>query len=250
MVAEVSQKLIALINLGKLDSTLARIAAEKKQSESALTERFVQLEGLRKELQNKRQVVELERDKYDKEENRLKDESQKLVDRRKALSTFSNYKVQQSAQKEIEASAKQLSAQEEKLLTTLEEVEKLETEFQTLSEQASKAEEEYVAFEEDVRAKIATLEERYQEKSANRSQVASQVKPDALVHYERIRERYPMDPVVAIQNGACSGCFVQVAAQQQVQVARAVETVLCRGCARILYLPEQLGAGDASEATS
>lgn len=241
MVAEVSQNLIALINLGKLDSTLSRIKAEIKQTKDSMSERFVALEKLRKDLAGKKLDYQEEQAKYNREENRLRDESQKLVDRRKALSSFSNYKVQQSAQKEIETAAKQLSAQEEKLLSTLEELELLEKQVSEATAELEQSEKEFREHEEDSTGKLATLEDRLQEKSASRDEIAARVKPDSLAYYQRIRERYPMDPVVAVQDGACRGCFVQVNAQQQVQIARGETTVTCRGCSRILYLPEQLG---------
>lgn len=247
MSGNLSKLLPVLIKLSEVDTSLARILAQHKQLEQKKEEEAANANRIKREFEDKNLETEKRRAKYQEEENRISEENQKLVERRKVLSSFSNYKVQQSAQKEIELAAKQLAAQEEKLIVTLEEIENLEKEVAQLKESKESAEKQLKELFESAEGEIEALLARAKEKEEERQQLAASIDPANLNVYERIRNRH-IDPLVPIQDGKCGGCFMQISAQMQVQISRADTLVKCRGCGRVLFLDEVKSDKDSSSA--
>lgn len=236
-----SPVLSQLIQLSELDSSIARLFARQRQIEEERRLQEEEYQQLQRVHDDQALELQRKRKRYEDEEHRIQDENSKLVERRKVLSSFSNYKVQQSAQKEIEASAKQLAAQEERLIETLEEIEVLETALNTAKEGLSLAKEKRKAFTENADEECSAIIERSAEKEAQRAKIAQRVDTSHLALYDLIRKRHAVDPLVGIQQGKCGGCYMQVAPQMMVQVSRGKDLVKCRGCGRILYLQEEGG---------
>ncbi|MCI5064781.1 hypothetical protein MRY87_03545 [bacterium] len=235
----VSQVLPLLVQLSEIDSALARLLAKRKQLEEQVEQSQQQLHSLQRDHEAKKGGLEQRRAKIREEERRIAEENEKLVERRKALSTFSNYKVQQSAQKEVEQAAKQLAGQEERVLVSMEELEALEKEVAELETAVEKAAAENQELLDSAEGEIDSLLERAKEKEGQRTEIASQIDSGNLATYDRIRNRHPVDPLVAVQDGKCGGCYMQVGAQMLVQVSRAASLVKCRGCSRVLFLPTE-----------
>jgi predicted nucleic acid-binding Zn-ribbon protein len=234
----ISKVLPSLIRLSELDSALARLLAKHKQIEKEKEEAQVTAGELQRRYEDVKIELDKKRSRYREEETRIKEENEKLVERRKVLSTFSNYKVQQSAQKEIELSAKQLSNQEEKMLTVLEEVEELEKQLATIQEEKEKSDSDLKELLDSAEGEIESLLERSKEKEAERQEILAEIPSNQVQVYEGIRRRHAVDPLVELKNGRCGGCSMQIAPQMMVQVSRGETLVKCRGCGRVLFLRE------------
>lgn len=225
----------SLVELSKVDSALARNMAEKKKFENELSALRTKITVCEKELQQKSKIHQDKKTLYVREEKMIKEEGEKLVSRRKALSTLGNYKLQQAAEREIEHAAHQVSAREEGLIALLDELEKL-------NQNAKGAEDNLNAIKTDLEKKtkeaqeaFTVLEEQGAKHLARREELAKAVEAAILNGYQRIKERFPTDAVVPITNGTCPGCFMQVAPQLTVQILKGDALVKCRGCGRILY---------------
>ena len=175
-----------LHSLGEVDASLARIRAEVKALDQEIEEKGTALEQKKSGKSELESLVKGRKAKYELEEERLKEESQKLVHRRKALSTFNDYKTQQSAQKEIEQAAKQLSQQEEKLLSSLDGAEEEEQQLKTLTEEVEKLDGEYTKILADSEESLSALREQEQEKLEKRKGLVAEVPPKELTRYQRI----------------------------------------------------------------
>lgn len=238
---EASSPLVGLVKLSRIDASLARITAERRKLEEQLAEKVSNLKKLKEKLEDRQLSFRDRQTKYQREEKRLKEEEQKLIDRRKALASFSNYKLQQAAEKEIEQSSKQLSMQETTLLQSLEGIEQQEQELLVLQADYEKLQKECADFDEEVKGTFSNLEERAEDKQSAREKVLPLVNQAFLTQYKRVSSRYALDPVVAVENQRiCSGCFIQVPPQMIVQIAKGADLVNCRGCGRILYLVEEI----------
>ncbi|MCB0334609.1 MAG: hypothetical protein KDD55_13985, partial [Bdellovibrionales bacterium] len=225
-----------LIELSDVDTSLARIFARRKELETQLADKLIDIQHIDKNYEEKSILASHERETFRREEKRLKEENEKLIGRRKALDSFSDYKSQQAAQKEIEQTSRQLGAQEEKLVATLDSLDALEAEVAALKESLDTTKAEYEKFEEDAKGELVTLEERGAEKQSARDSIAQNVGSRDLITYDRIKNRFPMDPVVALEGQACGGCHMELGPQVMVQVIRAESLVKCRGCGRFLYM--------------
>lgn len=233
---ESQNSLRKLIEIGELDSVLSRITAERRQIEEKLKGKKQALTKAHKALQEKKGEAELKTSSLRKEEKRLKDEQSKLVERRKALSSFSNYKLQQAAEREIEGVSKQLSAQESTIVASMDSVEKLNQELTALQEGYDGLSKEFDEFEKESTETLSTLEERFADKSKMRDELFGDIDTEILRVYKRTQQRYPSDPLVPVKNNSCSGCFMQLPPQNYNELLAGQKLVQCRGCGRILFL--------------
>lgn len=238
--SESSQNLLSkLIVISKVDASLARINAEHSQLETELADRILAAKALRSDYEARKAELDKQRSGYDREEKRLRDEQQKLVDRRKGLLSFTDYKVAQAAQKEIEHASKQLGLHEEKLLATLDQIDSMASEVNEIEETLSKMEGDLNTFEEEARGTMETLLGRRDEREQERKELAQGIESRPLTLYEGSLRRFPTDPVVAIgKDYLCQGCFMQVGPQMLLRISRGEELIKCPGCGRILFIDE------------
>jgi predicted nucleic acid-binding Zn-ribbon protein len=224
------------LNLNRKDSVLATLRARRTRIEREFNEKVTEARELERVM---RRTIgaheELER-KIRAEERAVAEESQRLVDRRKALSSFTNYKVVQSAEREIEGSARELRLREEGLLKGMEDLE-VSARGRRASEEAFSAAKKMLEGLATVgRETIASIDAEIAIVDRDRAAVFNTLPEDARREYEKVVRKYPGDPVSEIEGGVCSGCRMSVGPQAILSVRRGSIT-RCAGCSRILYAP-------------
>lgn len=238
MTVESKSLLKNLIELSKIDVSLARNTAQKKKVESEVLALHA---SMQKEEAEKAKKVKLHDEKkahYQKEEKRLRGERDKLVERRKALTTLNNYKLQEAAEKEIEHVSRQISVQEESILNVLEEVEVLAKQIAAHDTSLSEQKTKYSKLISEAKKELAALEKRAKEISTERQILANNVDSRNLSTYDRIREKFVMDPLAEVEKNLCKACNMQIGAQTLFLIGKGDSLVRCPGCARILFVSE------------
>lgn len=94
----------------------------------------------------------------------------------------------------------------------------------------AKAKTERERIRKQVDAKTKNLEALKKE----RQKIAAKVSEDSLETYERVRRRWPINPVVPVRNRSCTGCQWQILPQKMVELHTADHLALCDNCGRIL----------------
>jgi uncharacterized protein len=233
--------LALLVQIAKIDSNLALIAAEEKKCRAAIDARALALSKIKNEIQREQIIVKDKKARYQKEEKHLRDEQSRLIDRRKALESFPSLKLQQAAQKEIENTNRDLSTREEALLGELDELETLEKQLhERVTFEAQEISEIESATKEFLEMKTG-FDERRKRQNEQRAELTAQVDPASMTSYDRVHDKYMMDPVVPLQGKNCSGCFMQLGPQVFVTLNKGDALVRCPGCSRIVYLAEVSG---------
>lgn len=235
--AETAGPLPSIVELAKIDVAIARITAQKKNLQTEIQKRSETLKAIEAKHISKKKLCEEKKIRYEREEKLIRGEREKLSDRRRALVSLSSYKLQQAAEREVEYASKQLSAHEDAILNLLKEAEILEKEFTELHASYEGLTTEYAAFEPEAKASLEDLDKQLVDLTAERQVAAKNVpNPQALQMYNRSKERYPLDPVVAVhKNAQCAGCHMKLGPQVLVSVSRG-EIVRCPGCARVMVL--------------
>lgn len=225
-----------IIELSKIDAALARIGADRKKKETDINQKKEKLAKGSAEGDLRGKKIAERREKFRREEKSIKEERERLTDRRKALASLNNYKVQQAAEREIEAANKTISLREDALLKVMGELDGYEkehlaymTDIEKLKASLDAAVKEHATWSEDNTP-------REKELTAQRGVVAAKAVPDALRLYERVRGKFPTDAVVPVTNNACPGCFIGVGPQIIVQISRGEALQKCQSCGRILYI--------------
>lgn len=234
-----------LIQIGKLDATLAKILVEKNLAIKKYTDVDSELNKRAVVLSEKSKLLKAKQDKYQNEEKNIKDERQKLVDRRKAIYSFNDYKVQQTAQKEIEFASKQLDAREEHLIPVLEEIEILKKDYDNVLNDCKALKQTLNELQKNKNEIEIVFKKREEENLQKKDELVKHVSRENLQEYNKAKNRNPMDPVVSItKDSLCSGCSMKLGSQVLVEVARETSVVHCPGCNRILYLEKDSSDND------
>ena len=226
-----------IIQLSKLDVQIATLSAQKKKLETDLASRKQVIAGHETKKAAREKVLTEKKTLCSKEEKSVKAERDRINERRTALNTLNNYKLQQAAEREIDFVAKQIGQREDLLLGLMREIEALEKDVGDMSGVIQGLQDEYSALEKESLETIKSLDEQLgglnKERAEHATGLAGQT---VLLAYNRIRDRFPSNPVVEVLNkDSCSGCFMKLGPQVVVQVSRQ-DVVKCPGCGRILRL--------------
>ncbi len=228
--------LTTLAEISSLDGKIASVNAERKKIEQDLEKKRKTIKEYNSSLEKAGVVLEERRKAYNKEEKRIKEERDKLVSRRSALATFNNYKLQQAAQREVENAEKELSSQEEVLLGSLDIIEQIEKKISEIEKVRDSETQKFNKENLEYVEHVSVLEDRIASYSEEKQSLVEKVNPAYMDIYNRVHEKYVVDPVVAVENNSCTGCFVQVSPQLIVEISRANSICKCSGCGRILYI--------------
>lgn len=230
--------LAALARLGQTDALLFGVTSEAKRLEQELETRSREVERQEKTAHDREALSASRRAQYQKEEKKINEEREKLSLRRKALTTLSSYKLQQAASKEIALAEEGLGTQEGTIITLLDDAEKIGAEAAEAREKAKSSKAAWESWAIEARGTLETLYRRAEEYRMEREGQVPGIPANILVHYDRIRTKFPSNPVVAVANHSCTACFMAVGPQLVLQIRRGAALVRCPGCARILTVDE------------
>lgn len=226
-----------VIDLSKIDVQIANLSAQKKKLESDVVARKTVITGHESKKAARVKILAEKSALCSKEEKSVKQERERINERRAALNTLNNYKLQQAAEREIDFVAKQIGQREDLLLGLMREIENLEKEIKDMDGVIQGLMGELAALEKESTETITTLNAQLDELNRARGEKAGLLAGNpVLAVYNRIRDRFPSNPVVDVLNrDSCAGCFMKLGPQVTVQVSRG-DVVKCPGCGRILRL--------------
>lgn len=226
-----------IIQMSKLDVQIASLSAQKKKLEGDLAARNQVISAHQTKRAGRAKVLGEKRTLCSREEKAVKGERDRINERRTALNTLNNYKLQQAAEREIDYVAKQIGQREDLLLGLMREIELLEKEVSEIDSVIQGLADELGALQKESSETIRSLDEQLSALNKERGEFAAQLTGQSiLLAYNRIRDRFPSNPVVEVMNrDSCAGCFMKLGPQVVVQVSRQ-DVVKCPGCGRILRL--------------
>jgi predicted nucleic acid-binding Zn-ribbon protein len=208
-------------NKARYPLELERLQGQLKAQEEKQAEEKQRIE----ELEKKRVLMEGE---LDLGNERIKRSQLKLL----AIKTNKEY---QALLKEIETGKEHNSQREEEIISMLEEIDQLKTDYARTVERAHKEREEIEEEEAQVKDQMVTVEQDIALWSQNREEIIKEMDPELLKRYNTLKERRNGIAVVLVKNEGCQGCFVNIPPQMYNEVQKNKEIILCPNCHRILY---------------
>lgn len=239
---EVSTLLVAL---SRLDAEITQIQSKEK----ALIAERQKADGEIRELQqgltqaSTQHAAALERQSA--EEAKLRDEQRKIVERRKQLTALGGSKSARILEREVDVAGRAILQLESRVVSMLEDAEKIEKKRQELQSTLETKSGEQAATSADYEAKLAALREELQAKKTQRDENLVGLPPQAKQSYSRISTRYPGSAVARAESGSCQACFRALPAQIFNTVLSGKELVQCPGCNRILVSGELFNSDPA-----
>ena len=177
-----------------------------------------------------------EKDKLRQEkEHLLQDEGRKTTDKRMRMNRIKNIRELQALQHEVDQIKQANALLEEDLIGVLEDLEARTSILRERDEELSGLESAWGEQKAGLEAQVAQLENEVAETSVGRQTIAAQLNGDLIQRYEMIFSRRGGMAVVAIADGICQGCFMNIPHQLSNEIRKSERLHLCPSCHRILY---------------
>jgi uncharacterized protein len=228
-------QLPTLIDLQTIDLRILEIKDQERKlpallqaSETPLREAREQSQALAKELDT------LNKDRRDRERDLDMHEAYvgKLRTRLMELKTNKEY---QAHLFEIEMANKKKGLIEEQILTLMERIEQNQQAAKQFDDQAVAAERTFVQEKARVDAMASGFGNETAQLEQNRRQILVGLDKKLLARYAKLKAARKDVAIVAIRNGICAGCRLQLPPQLLAEVKRSEDLQSCSYCHRILY---------------
>lgn len=216
------------LEIDKIDSAVKTEQNRLDARISALAER----EAVINELETKITAHEAENRTL---EDEVADKISHVRERQSKMMQVQTGREQTALLKEIEDAKKNAKENEEKMITLLEDTEKLK--FQAEEEKnLLKGEKKLVSEEtENVRSNIEKINKGKKAKDNDRKKQAKKIKENTLRKYNTLRDRRNGLAVVKVIDGVCQGCFMSIPPQRFNMLLRGDMMFDCPTCQRIMY---------------
>lgn len=177
-----------------------------------------------------------EKDKLRREkEQLLQEEGRKATEKRMRMNRIKNIKELQALQREIDQIKEGNAQIEEELLKVLEELETCTNSLKAKEEELTKAAEEWKEKRSELETQVAQNEQAIADAAAIRQSITAQLNGELIQRYELIFSRRGGTAVVAVAEGICQGCYMNIRPQLCNEIIKSEKLILCPSCHRILY---------------
>lgn len=175
-------------------------------------------------------------------EDEMADKVDHVKDRQSKMMRVQTSREQTALLKEIEDAKKCVKESEDRIVSLMDEIEKLAAQ---ANENANllKGEKELVAEEkEKVRATIEDINKDKKSKDVTRKQQSDVVEKRLLMKYEMLRQRRNGVAIVNVIQGVCQGCYMNLPPQKFNLLLRGDGIHECPSCQRLMYFQPPEGA--------
>jgi predicted nucleic acid-binding Zn-ribbon protein len=174
-------------------------------------------------------------------EAQIQDEEAKMKDRRMRLNRVRNEKELQALRREIEVGKEANQKAEEELLQIFESLDAKNAAAQEAEKLLLELEQANLAKITERRTRVSQLKGEVEGERDARARMAAALDRNLRLKYEQIFQRRGGTAVVAVRNGTCLGCHMNLPPQFFNELQRTREVRLCPSCHRILFWrPERL----------
>ncbi len=156
-----------------------------------------------------------------------------IAQSKEKIAQIANNKEYFAVLKELEHNQKQLERQELELAGLVEEIDSIKEQIAENDKDMAAKNEEMAIEEKAISTKVATLERKIKSGERGRQTKTKGLEQAFMRRYLRIRKRYK-NAVVAVENGTCLGCNVNVPPQVYIDLLKGQEMMSCPNCQRIM----------------
>ena len=224
-----------LVSLQAIDLIIDKIDSEIKQEQDGLDSRVSSLVEREERISDQEaQIQELEKERRTLEDE-MTDKIARVKERQSKMMQVQTSREQTALLKEIEDAKRNVKENEEKIVSIMEQVEKLSAE---MGEEKNllKAEKKLVDEEKGkVKSAIDGLSKGKKTKINKRDKQAQAVNGSMIQKYELLRERRNGLAIVNVLDGVCQGCFMNLPPQKYNMLLRGDQILECPSCQRLIY---------------
>ncbi len=227
-----------LLQLSETDKDTLLLANERGDIRKKLTTETEKLERERKRLVALEADYQTRSERQSREETQLRDEERRIVERRKQL-TAGGVKNAKLLERELDVATRTIHNLEQNAINTMEEVEAAGTQVAVQRESLEKLETHVATLRLEQEARLSAIESQVAKLGEEIKSLRGKADPALLRLYDRIRTRYPANPVAVIKESSCQGCYRALPHMTVNQILAGNANVQCPGCHRLLVMLEQ-----------
>ena len=168
------------------------------------------------------------------QETDVKTDAEQLIKARAKVNLVKTSKEYMSSQREVETTRRLAAEAEEKLLKVMEAADAARARIATQEADIARLREVVNKEEREAQGRLRELEAGLAEARVHRDAAAKRVRADVLKRYGVIRMKRGL-AVVAVKNGSCTGCHMNIPPQLYNTLQRGNSLELCPACHRIIY---------------
>ena len=224
-----------LYKLQQLDLELQRKLQELSEVNHELSNNKDLVIAESKLSSHKEQLEDVSR-KQKNSEWELEDLQEKIrqIDSKLYSGTTRDPKELVNLEKEVKSLKSQIKPKEDALLGLMSQMEEIEANVKTTSEEIERLKQEWEQKQETFGRRKSEIETLLAKLKEDRVALAQQLDSEVLNTYERIRLSRGQ-AVTKVERGKCQGCHIAVPTSQW-QKIKAGDLIQCNSCSRILYL--------------
>lgn len=172
--------------------------------------------------------------KHTYEEQRLKEEETKIVERRKQLTTIGGAKSAKLVERELDIATRLLEGLEKNATEAFENLDNIKAQLSDISDRRSGLEQSLEELKKESTPELEEIEKNLGKLNKQREGLLEKLEPRLQSLYSRVNERYPGEAVAAAEEGACQSCCRALPQQRYNQIMAGNLLIQCPGCSRIL----------------
>ena len=230
-----SEEIEILVSLQELDRGIHDQRGAKQELLSEIQSKNKEVEECRAEVGTFRAQWEEKEGERQEKERVLEEQSRQATERRLRIGRIKNIKELLALQREVDQIKESKAQLEEELIGVMEELEVRGAGLKEKEEQLQSLEDEWQARKNEVEDSLLEIEKAIDDVSKRRTERAGQLNGDLIGRYELIFSRRGGTAVVAISDGVCQGCYMNIPPQLWNEIIRSDKLNVCPSCHRILY---------------
>jgi uncharacterized protein len=203
------------------------------------------LNHLDRELDDKRGKLSEAETWYRNKTNELQAEREKLDKGKSKLSGVTRSKEYIAVNKELDIARKNIAQKEEEVANLMKAIDEFREAIAKESAKVSDLRAQAEHTERDNAERLAVMEARIAEVDVRRAKVTAVVDQAIVARYAKIAKAREGIAVVAVKDGGCSGCNMQLQPRFVENILRASSLSACPHCSRYLYPSTMIEADGA-----
>ncbi|HWE38134.1 MAG TPA: C4-type zinc ribbon domain-containing protein [Isosphaeraceae bacterium] len=200
--------------------------------QGALDNRKAALDAAKKALQETRSNIK-------KKELTLQGQQGKSDDLKVKLNQAKKNDEYKAIQNQLAHDAASMARLEDEILHAMTDADAHAEAMATLEAEVKALDAEVATLRADLEAQAAGQQAQLQELEAAITAAEAIIPEDRRDQYRRLIRQRGSDALAAVDNGACTGCYVSVTAQMINELINVESLVYCKTCGRILYLADE-----------
>lgn len=227
-----------LKELQEIDTNFLRVQRSIKAGPVEEQSAREKLDSCQKILEEKEAEFKQEQVDADAKNLDLKNIEAEIAKLKEKMNTVKNNKEYTIVKEAMSSVNNRKEEIESALLQQMEKTDAIKAELEKIQAEAATAQEELNKIQEEVEGQIKELKEEAVKLREKRAICMQGIDKETLEDYEATLRASKGIAVVPMLNGACQGCYRNVAQNTAVKVRVGAEVTKCRECGRFLYNPE------------